>query len=279
MNLTALMRRIVPLLPQMVCLALLASCGGQTPKLEVSVQARNLFYGVKASFILGVSRLDEGLSVRVRSCETDQMPVSISATELSYECTVQASGEMKLEVIDASGQTVYSKSFAVPQPRVLIDSSAGSFEVELNPALAPRTVDNFLLYVQTGFYQDLIFHRVIPGFVVQAGGFTSGMTPKQSLFAPIALESNRGLSNKRASIAMARTNDPNSATSQFFINLVDNLFLDYSSANSPGYAVFGDVVRGMEVVDAIAAYPTSSRTGFSDVPTTDIVINKTTRIR
>ncbi|MBU6381716.1 MAG: peptidyl-prolyl cis-trans isomerase [Betaproteobacteria bacterium] len=186
---------------------------------------------------------------------------------------------MKLEVIDASGQTVYSKSFAVPQPRVLIDSSAGSFEVELNPALAPRTVDNFLLYVQTGFYQDLIFHRVIPGFVVQAGGFTSGMTPKQSLFAPIALESNRGLSNKRASIAMARTNDPNSATSQFFINLVDNLFLDYSSTNSPGYAVFGDVVRGMEVVDAIAAYPTSSRTGFSDVPTTDIVINKTTRIR
>jgi len=257
----------------------LASCSEQSPRLEPSVQASNLFYGLNARFTLGVSRLDEGLSVRVQSCDSDQAPVSSAATELLYQCTVRASGNTQLEIINQAGQTVFSKAFSVPQPRVVLDSTEGEIEIELNPNKAPVSVDNFLAYVQAGFYQDLIFHRVIPGFVVQGGGFASGMQQRQTLFAPIALESNRGLSNKRASIAMARTNDPNSATSQFFVNLVDNPSLDFSSERSPGYAVFGEVVRGMDVIDAIATKPTFSISGFSDVPVTDIVIKKATRIR
>ena len=257
----------------------LAACSGQDPMLEHSVQARNLFYGVKANFTIGISRLNEGLTIKVESCESNQAPLASSPTDLSYECTIKASGDTKLEVFDQNGKLVYSKSFTVPYPSVLIDSSEGTIEIELNPNKAPETVDNFLRYVQGGFYQDLIFHRVIPGFVVQGGGFASGMVQRQALFPPINLESNRGLSNKRASVAMARTNDPNSATSQFFVNLVDNRSLDYSSETSPGYAVFGEVVRGMDVIDAIAAKPTSSQGGFGDVPTSDVVITKVTRIR
>jgi peptidyl-prolyl cis-trans isomerase A (cyclophilin A) len=278
-KLNALCRTVLNACYLLLLLLTLGSCGGESPSLEPSVQARNFFYGVNATFTLGVSRLTEGLSVQVQSCESNQAPVASSSTELSYECTVKAAGDTKLEVIDQNGKLVYSKLFTVPAPSVRIESSEGSFDIELNPNKAPVSVDNFLRYVQNGFYTDLIFHRVIPGFVVQTGGFTSGMVQRQALFASISLESNRGLSNKRASVAMARTSDPDSANAQFFVNLVDNAFLDYSSEASPGYAVFGEVVRGMEVIDAIAAKPTASQAGFSDVPTSDVVIKSAIRIR
>lgn len=272
-------RRIALKSAYLLLVLMLAACAGESPSLEPSVQARNLFYGVNATFTIGVSRLKEGLSVQVQSCESNQAPLASSSSELSYECTIKATGDTKLEVIDQNGKLVYSKMFTVPAPSVRIESSEGSFDIELNPNKAPVSVDNFLRYVQSGFYTDLIFHRVIAGFVVQGGGFTSGMVQRQTLFAPISLESNRGLSNKRASVAMARTNDPNSANAQFFVNVVDNAFLDYSSDSSPGYAVFGEVVRGMEVIDAIASKPTSTQAGFNDVPTSDIVIKSATRLR
>lgn len=259
--------------------SLLLSCADEGPKLEPSVQARNLFYGLTANFKIGVSRLNEGLSVRVQSCLSDQAPIPSSSTELSYQCKLTATGDQTLEVIDANGSLVYSKSFSVPRPRVLFEVSEGEIEVELDPNTAPMTVDNFLRYVQAGFYQDLIFHRVIPGFVVQAGGYERGMVQRPVLFAPVPLESNRGLSNKRASLAMARTNDPDSASSQFFVNLVDNKFLDYNNKSAQGYAVFGEVVRGIDVIDTIALKPTSNQAGFSDVPINEIVIIKATRIR
>lgn len=257
----------------------MAACSEQSPRLEANVQGGNLFYGLDASFTIGVSRLADGLSVRVQSCDGGQAPVSKSATEIVYQCKLKATGVTQFEIVDTSGQTVFTKAFNVPAPRVVIESSEGDIEVELNPNKAPVSVDNFLAYVQAGFYQDLIFHRVIPGFVVQGGGFESGLQQRAALFPPINLETNRGLSNSRASIAMARTNDPNSATSQFFVNLVDNVSLDFSSEISPGYAVFGQVVRGMEVIDTIASKPTGTVSGFSDVPVTDIVIKKLTRIQ
>ena len=129
------------------------------------------------------------------------------------------------------------------------------------------TADGALLYKGT------LFHRVIPGFVAQSGGYTSGVVKKEGQNAPITLESNNGLSNLRGTVAMARTSVPNSATSEFYVNLVDNTFLDYRSAASPGYAVFGKVVQGLDAIDTIATQPTGIVNGFSDVPLTDVTIS------
>ena len=140
---------------------------------------------------------------------------------------------------------------------------------------APVTVENFLNYCREGFYNNTIFHRVINGFMVQGGGFEPGMHQKDTK-ATIKNEANNGLKNTRGTLAMARTNDPHSATAQFFINLKDNDFLDYRSASAQGwgYCVFGKVVNGMDVVNAIAAVATTSRRGHQDVPTDDVLIEK-----
>lgn len=156
-------------------------------------------------------------------------------------------------------------------PRVRIETTLGSFVVELFPDAAPVTVQNFQQYVSDGFYAGTLFHRVIPNFVIQGGGFTAGLVEKQTR-PPIVNEARRSAPNVRGTIAMARTDDPNSATSQFFINVVDNGALDPTLTN-PGYAVFGIVVEGMDVVDTIAGVRTrTADNGFQDVPVTDVVI-------
>ena len=157
---------------------------------------------------------------------------------------------------------------------VTLETTAGAIVLELDAQHAPRTVANFTQYVNDGFYPGTIFHRVIPGFMIQGGGFTKEQQQKTTR-APVAIESNNGLKNVRGSIAMARTSDPNSATAQFFINLVDNSFLDYPGRDGNGYTVFGRVVEGMDVVDKIGATPTANRGGaFSNLPVTAIVIEK-----
>ncbi|MCB1578196.1 MAG: peptidyl-prolyl cis-trans isomerase [Xanthomonadales bacterium] len=162
-------------------------------------------------------------------------------------------------------------------PKVLIKTNMGDITVELNAEKAPKSVENFLQYVKDGFYNGTIFHRVIDNFMIQGGGFTPDLRQKPTR-PSIPNEAKNGLSNKRGTIAMARTPDPNSATAQFFINLVDNRNLDYVSderAETWGYAVFGQVVSGMDVVDKIKAVPTGPKGPFrSDVPTTDVVIEK-----
>ena len=157
------------------------------------------------------------------------------------------------------------------QPITEIQTNFGDITVQLNPELAPLTVANWMGYVQDGHFEELIFHRVIEGFMIQGGGFDAELL-QQPTSEPIALESNVGLGNVRGTLAMARTSDPNSATSQFFINVVDNGFLDYAGDTQPGYAVFGQVAAGMDVVDAIAASATGPQNGFSDVPLEDISI-------
>jgi peptidyl-prolyl cis-trans isomerase B (cyclophilin B) len=160
-------------------------------------------------------------------------------------------------------------------PKVKLDTSLGDVVIELDPEKAPITSRNFLEYAKAGFYDGTVFHRVIPGFMAQGGGFDPGLNQK-STRDPIKNEADNGLKNLRASVAMARTSIPDSATSQFFINLVDNSFLDHTSPTPQGwgYAVFGRVVTGMEVVDQMAKIPTGSRNGSQDVPSTDIVIEK-----
>jgi cyclophilin family peptidyl-prolyl cis-trans isomerase len=153
---------------------------------------------------------------------------------------------------------------------VRFETSLGSFTLELDAAKAPITVENFLSYVDEGFFDGLIFHRVIPGFMIQGGGFAPDMSQKKNR-APIRNEATNGLKNARGTIAMARTNEINSATAQFFINLSDNAFLDNAPGNY-GYAVFGKVVEGLDTIDRIAKERTGRRKGHDDVPVNDVVI-------
>lgn len=158
-------------------------------------------------------------------------------------------------------------------------TNMGVFDVELNEAAAPKTCENFLSYVRSGFYNGTIFHRVISGFMIQGGGFEPGLKQKQTK-APIENEANNGLKNDKYTIAMARTNEPHSATSQFFINVADNDFLNHTSPTCRGwgYAVFGKVVSGTDVIDAIARVRTASRSWYGDVPVEDVVMEKVEEI-
>jgi len=160
---------------------------------------------------------------------------------------------------------------------VSLTTTKGTIQLELYPDKAPQTVANFVEYVTAGHFDGTIFHRVIKGFMIQGGGMTEEMQPKPAR-KPISIEADNGLKNSRGTIAMARTADPNSATAQFFINTVDNAFLDFK-AKTPqgwGYCVFGQVTKGMDVVDAIEAESTATRAGHQDVPVQAIVINKAT---
>jgi peptidyl-prolyl cis-trans isomerase B (cyclophilin B) len=159
---------------------------------------------------------------------------------------------------------------------VVFETSLGSFTLELDAAKAPATVENFLAYVDDGFFDGLIFHRVIPGFMIQGGGMAPDMSQKANK-APIKLEAGNGLKNLRGTVAMARTNNPHSATSQFFVNLTDNDFLNAGPGND-GYTVFGKVVDGLDTVDRIAKERTGRRKGHDDVPVNDVVITSARRV-
>ena len=156
--------------------------------------------------------------------------------------------------------------------KVKLATSKGDIVIELNEEKAPVTTKNFLEYVNDGFFAGTVFHRVIKGFMVQGGGMTADLQSKGTR-KPITNEASNGLKNDRGTLAMARTNDPNSATSQFFINHADNDFLNYASAANPGYAVFGKVVEGMDVVDAIAEISTTRKGMYDDVPAEDVTID------
>ena len=158
-------------------------------------------------------------------------------------------------------------------PTLLIETSLGNVKVELFQKEAPISVKNFLDYAKSGFYDGTIFHRVIPGFMIQGGGFTADLSQKPTK-APIKNEAANGLKNQRGTLAMARTNVVDSATAQFFINVADNEFLNHREGGpgAYGYAVFGKVISGMEVVDKIAATPTGMQGGMGDVPMTPVVI-------
>ena len=161
--------------------------------------------------------------------------------------------------------------------RVVMETSLGTLTIELEDDKAPITVKNFLAYVDEGFYDNTIFHRVIPNFMIQGGGFEPGMKQKKTK-GQIKNESSNGLTNQRGTLAMARTNVPDSATSQFFINVKDNGFLNKAEAqDGVGYCVFAKVIEGMDVVDKIKAVKTATKGGHGDVPVQDVVINSVRR--
>ncbi|GGD66661.1 MULTISPECIES: peptidylprolyl isomerase [Caballeronia] len=191
---------------------------------------------------------------------------------------------MKLLMLALSGAALIATApaFAQPgqpaqaaHPNVLFKTSQGDIRVELYPEKAPKTVENFLAYVKSGQYSGTIFHRVIPGFMIQGGGYNTSFAEKPTR-APIPLESRSGLKNATGTIAMARTSNPDSATAQFFINTVDNAGLDYPNPDGNGYAVFGKVVAGMDVVKKIEGSPTTTRGPMADVPQKPTVIESAT---
>jgi peptidyl-prolyl cis-trans isomerase A (cyclophilin A) len=167
---------------------------------------------------------------------------------------------------------------AEPLPRVKFTTTAGEFVLELDPAKAPKTVANFLRYVADKHYDGTVFHRVMANFMIQGGGFTPDMQQKPTR-EPVALEANNGLKNDRGTVAMARTSNPNSATAQFFINVVDNAGLNAPSPDGYGYTVFGKVINGMEVVDKIRQSPTGNKGMHQNVPLTDILIKSAQQLK
>jgi cyclophilin family peptidyl-prolyl cis-trans isomerase len=184
-------------------------------------------------------------------------------------CGASEPGTQTVSTAPAAGQPA--------NPRVLIETSKGNITVEVFPGQAPQSAANFLAYVKKGFYDGLVFHRVIPGFMIQGGGMAPDMTEKPN-GAPIRNEADNGLKNLRGTLAMARTGDPHSATSQFFINVADNYALNHrgKSVEGWGYAVFGQVVDGMKVVDAIVAVPRGNRGPHGDVPVEPVVMQHVT---
>ena len=265
----------------------LAACGGGSgfEPTVTGVQAQSLRYGSTASIYVGGNDLRASLVADLGTgCASPSFSSNSSPTLALLSCEVKTTGALPLKISTAEGKVIYRYTLTVPNPQVQLATSKGNITLELDPGKAPVTVDNFLAYVKAGFYSNTIFHRVIPGFVVQGGGYTSGVVPQSGLKSPIALESNNGLTNLRGTVAMARTTDPNSATSQFFVNLVDNRCLDYLADCSVdpkklGYAVFGKVVSGLDVVDAIAQEVTGTVNGFQDVPLSDVTLTKATQVQ
>jgi peptidyl-prolyl cis-trans isomerase A (cyclophilin A) len=264
---------------------LLSACGGGGSSTEdnqqiTSVTVRALAYSRSAVLVVSGAYLRSSMVATTGACKDPVFNMSQSTPELAVlNCIVTATGEQPLTITGINGKVLYTGTVTVPQPQVELATSQGNVVLELNPAAAPLSVNNFLSYVNSGFYSGTLFHRVIPGFAVQGGGYTPGLIKKAGQLAPIALESNNGLSNTRGTLAMARTSVPDSATSEFYVNLVDNRGLDYQSPTKPGYAVFGKVVNGLDVIDKIAVLQTASINGFADVPVTDVTLELALQIK
>lgn len=256
----------------------LAACGsGSTSstanKVSVSaVTSDQLLYRKITNFTVTGQNLDLGINITNLGCLRITEVAGGTATRRVFSCKIVGVGTFPMTVTAGDGSNLNTTNFTIPltnQPQVTMVTSLGTIVMELNPAKAPVSVDNFLNYVESSFYVNTIFHRVESNFVIQGGGFTSALTQPATMPA-IRLEAGNGLSNLRGTVAMARTNVLDSATSQFFVNVVDNAALDTSNG---GYAVFGKVVQGLEVVDRIRAVPVSTQGGLTNVPVTPITIN------
>ncbi|MEX8504575.1 peptidylprolyl isomerase [Leptothrix ochracea] len=278
----------------------------QTPNTTIGLNAATItgiqatsalnYYHYGMFMVTGQGLLGLGLTISdsTGKCTSPSVQTGTTPTDtnVSFQCAVLGSGSITLNVKDATGTVLTTQAFTIPEPKVRIATSKGNIDLQLNPTSAPITVQNFFGYVygtaaSPNFYANTIFHRVISNFMIQGGGFTTGVTgpvQKAPLFNPITLESNNGLKNLRGTIAMARTNVANSATSQFFINHINNTSLDYTSAvTTPnGYAVFGTILAGdtasFATLDAIAAVATqTTANGYANVPVTDVTITSVTQ--
>jgi cyclophilin family peptidyl-prolyl cis-trans isomerase len=268
--------------------ALAAGCGGGNGNGTgiTNMSANPAAYGRTAVWTVNGLHLDRGISFRIDegSCDNVTEVPGGTATQRQFTCRPSSLGVLVGEVNDESGSRMAKLRVNIPVPVVRLSLAQGSIDLELDPVKAPVSVNNFLDYVNSNFYDNTIFHRVIDNFVIQGGGYRPGTTdpsPKAPTFPAIALESNNGLLNLRGTVAMARTADPDSATSQFYINVADNPDLDYKSDAEPGYAVFGKVIAGMDVVDAIKVVQTRAAPalGLTDLPVTNVIVTTARQIQ
>ncbi len=281
-------------LPFLAATLLLTACGGggsSNPPTVSGVTLATAMYSKPMVITVNGTNLDRGIAIGGTTCSSVTLlstgTTVSSSTTAYYSCTVAAVGSTTVTVIKTSDATVLSTtSLVVPLPRVVMAVSNGStvtgnLTMELYPDKTPYTVTNFLSYVNKGFYNGLIFHRVLPGFVIQGGGFlpfTAGTSPTaRPTDAPIPLEVGKGLSNVQWSIAMARTNVSNSATSQFFVNMVNNAATLDPRPGAAGYAVFGTLVAGTDVATNIMNAPCAANAVSDCAPNTNILINTATQ--
>ena len=271
-----------------VAAVLAAACGGgNDDKPAVNgMAATSAAYGSDALWTVSGLNLDRGIGLTITTGTCDgltEVPGG-SAFQRRFSCRPRSLGDLVAQVNDAGGSRIASLRVVIPKPVVQLDVDQGTIDLELDPVAAPLTVQNFLDYAKGGFYDNTLFHRVIADFVIQGGGYAPGSPDPEFQVPtrpPIVLESNNGLSNLRGTLAMARANEPNSATSQFYINVVDNPGLDYRSEEQPGFAVFGRVIAGLELVDAISVVPTRSvpSLGLTHLPVTDVVVLGARQVR
>jgi peptidyl-prolyl cis-trans isomerase A (cyclophilin A) len=260
-------------------LASLSGCGGSSSAPFVSdIQANQLAYGQTTQFTLTGSSLDKDLNVSTKNCRGLALVSAGSSTSKLVSCTVGAvgAGAVTFEAKLADGTVIKAVSFDVPNPQVSMVTNLGTLLIELNPTAAPLTSNNFLQYVNDRFYDNTIIHRIVTSgiYIAQGGWLTPVPSAQAGQRLPIELEVGKGLSNVHGTIAMARTADLNSASSQFFFNLSDNTALD--TANG-GYAVFGKVINGKAVLDALAKVPTSTQYGLSDFPSQSVIVQSVTQ--
>ena len=282
------MKARLPLIALGLC-SLLSACGGggsstptPTPSNNAtitSINADRLMYGQQTRFTVVGSGLSNGVTLSSPGCSATGTVAGGSATQQVITCRIAATGNVQFSFLPVGNTTATTNNQTVPVPQVTMKTSLGDMVLELYPANAPLSVNNFLQYVGDNFYTNLVFHRVIKDFVVQGGGFNAALT-QITPRAAIKLESGNGLSNLRGTLAMARTNVPDSATSQFYINTANNTNLDATSPGVNGYAVFGKVVTGLDVMDKINIVPTgNANNGMTDVPITPVLIISATQTR
>ncbi len=264
-----------------LCFLIAACGGGDTGRLPVvtDIQVDQLRFGQTSTFKLQGFNLSQDFQVDVSNCAGLSVVQGGSDAEQNVSCRPNGVGILQVSAYTANGVVMVNKTFDVPNPQVKMSTNFGDMVVELNPSAAPITVSNYLKYVNANFYNDTIFHRLIPQFVLQGGWLTSAVTEQKGAGANIALESNNGLKNTRGSVGMARTALPNSATTQFYFNLVDNPNLDYQKDASPGYAVFGKIVDGLNVLDIMSQISTATLYGLDNFPTTNLRIKSVVQIK
>ena len=261
----------------------LSACGGGSSASSVMVsdiQANQLKYGQATQFTIAGYSLDKDINVSTQNCKGLALVAGGTSSSESVSCTINAVGLGAVTVVVklADGTVIKSASFDVPNPQVSMVTNVGNMVVELNPTAAPLSTDNFLQYVNNKFYDNTIIHRIVTAgiFVAQGGWLTPAPAVQPGQKAAIALEVNKGLSNVKGTIAMARSSELNSATSQYYFNLADNVALD---ASNGGYAVFGKVVSGIEVLDAMLNVKTTTAYGLADFPASSVIVLSATQTK
>lgn len=273
----------------MVLMCLMVGCGGGGgPSVTTLVASPVMYSRTMVATVNGLD-LDQGLTMSVDGgCSGVAAMAGGDNTTRQFSCLVDATGPLKVRINRNGADRLAQLDLDVPLPQVRLTTTMGTIEIELDPGRVKATVDNFLRYINEGFYRNVVFHRVDRSLnVIQSGGFSTGPVFKTATHPPIALESNNGLNNLRGTIGMARQNAPDSANSQFYFNVQDNPAFDHVDATRPGYAVFGRVTVGLDVIDAIVAVPVASKVAsingapqvLANVPVQDITITASGQIR